>query len=144
MTAPRVLFVCTHNAGRSALAAALARTYAGTRLLVESAGVTPDASPNPVTIASLAEIGIDDSGHPVAVTDEQLRQADVVIAMKPGLNLARHPDTRYETWTLPDPGGWDIDLIRPLRDHINRRVQALLTSVPRHVYPGGRLTLNRA
>ena len=41
MTKPTLLFVCTHNAGRSALGAALARRQAGDRAVVLSAGVDP-------------------------------------------------------------------------------------------------------
>ena len=33
---------------------------------------------------------------------------------------------RYESWSLPDPTGWDIDGIRALRDDIDRRVQKLV------------------
>lgn len=67
MTTPTLLFVCTHNAGRSALGAALARQQAGDRAIVLSAGVDPAET---ATIASLAEIGIDDSAHvPAKVTE---------------------------------------------------------------------------
>ena len=121
----KVLFVCTHNAGRSALAAALAREYG--RILASSAGVAPANEASPVTIASLAEIGIDDSRHqPSAVTEQRVRGADVVVAMKPGLALPQVDGVRYETWSLPDPSGWDIDGIRPLREEINRRVLTLI------------------
>jgi arsenate reductase len=61
MTKPTILFVCTHNAGRSALGAALAREQAGDRATVLSAGVAPAETASAGTIASLAEIGIDDS-----------------------------------------------------------------------------------
>ena len=124
---PTVLFVCTHNAGRSALGAALARRRGGDRLTAVSAGVAPDQQANPVTIASLAEIGIDDSAHrPTALTEARVRAADVVVAMKPGLSLPQVDGVRYETWSLPDPAGWDVDGIRPLRDDIDRRVQTLI------------------
>lgn len=36
---------------------------------------------------------------------------------------------RYETWTLPDPSGWDADGIRGLRDDIDTRVQALIAEL---------------
>ncbi len=124
---PRVLFVCTHNAGRSVLAAALTRAHAGDRLVAESAGVAPDAEPSPVTVASLAEVGIDDSGHiPRLLTEEQVRNADVVVAMKPGLPIPHLDGVRYETWSLPDPTGWDLDGSRVLRDVIDHRVHRLI------------------
>ncbi len=127
---PRLLFICTQNAGRSVLGAALARTRGGDAIHVESGGVRPAAAANPVTIASLAEIGIDDSAHvPSAVTPERVADSDVVIAMKPGLDLPQVDGVRYETWTLPDPDGWDVESIRELRDDVDKRVQELLKSL---------------
>lgn len=123
----RLLFVCTHNAGRSPLGAALARARGAD---ASSAGIRPDSGPNPVTVASLAEIGIDDSQHlPSEVTVERVRDVNVVIAMKPGLDIPHVDGVRYEVWTLPDPNGWDVDGIRALRDDIDRRVQELLVDV---------------
>jgi arsenate reductase (thioredoxin) len=76
-------------------------------------------------LASLAELGIDRSDRvPQRVTLELVAEADVVVALKPGLALPPHP--RVEVWPLPDPAGWDLDGIRPLRDHIDERVQDLL------------------
>lgn len=127
MTQPTLLFVCTHNAGRSALGAALARQQAGDRAVVLSAGTAPADTASAGTIASLAEIGIDDSAHvPTQVTEELVRSATVVIAMKPGLDLPNVDSVTYETWDLPNPLGWEAQAIRPLRDHISDRVKDLL------------------
>jgi arsenate reductase len=126
-TVPRVLFICTHNAGRSALAVALARRRAAGRVEVGSAGTNPDPQPSAATIATLAELGIDASDHrPTLVTAERIASHDVVVAMKPGLDLPEVAGVRYDTWTLPDPAGWDAVSLRPLRDEIDLRVQALL------------------
>lgn len=130
MTKPILLFVCTHNAGRSALAAALARQQAGDRAVVLSAGVDPAEKASAGTIASLAEIGIDDSAHvPRKVTEELVRSATVVIAMKPGLDVPQVEGVAYETWDLPNPQGWDASAIRPLRHDIGSRVTELLGRV---------------
>ncbi|MBI1351224.1 MAG: heat-shock protein HtpX [Actinomycetales bacterium] len=130
MTKPTLLFVCTHNAGRSALGAALARQRAGDRAVVLSAGIDPAPSASAATIASLAEIGIDDSAHvPTKVTEELIRTATVVISMKPGLDLPRIDGVVYETWDLPNPQGWEASAIRPLRDHVGDRVTDLLDQV---------------
>ena len=127
MTKPTLLFVCTHNAGRSALGAALARHQADDRIMALSAGVDPAETPSAGTIASLAEIGIDDSAHvPTRLTEDMVRQATVVIAMKPGLDIPQIDGVTYETWDLPNPQGWEAPAIRPIRDHINERVAALL------------------
>ena len=127
---PTALFVCTHNAGRSALAAALARLRGGELINAESAGVDPADIPSAAAIASLAELGIDGSAHqPSAITEQRIRDADVVVAMKPGLDVPQLTGVRYETWSLPDPAGWDVDGIRPLRDEIDTRVQQLLVEL---------------
>ena len=128
MTKPTLLFVCTHNAGRSALGAALTRAQAGDRAVVLSAGAAPAETASAGTIASLAEIGIDDSAHvPTKLTEELVRSATVVIAMKPGLDVPRVEGVIYETWDLPNPQGWEAHAIRPLRDHVAERVSDLLS-----------------
>lgn len=122
-----VLFVCVHNAGRSQLAAGLAAARAGKAVRVLSAGTDPDECVDATVLASLAELGIDRSDQvPQRVTPELLAQADVVVALKPDLGLA-HPN--MQTWPLPDPAGWDLEGIRPLRDHIDARVQVLLADL---------------
>lgn len=122
-----VLFVCVHNAGRSQLAAGLAAARAEDDVRVVSAGTDPDERVDATVLASLAELGIDRSDQvPQRVTPELLAQADVVVALKPDLGLA-HP--HVQTWPLPDPAGWDLEGIRPLRDHIDGRVRALLTEL---------------
>ena len=132
MTKPTILFVCTHNAGRSALGAALARHRAGDDIEVRSAGVAPAETASAETISVLAELGIDDSGHiPTKITDDLVRESAVVIAMKPGLDIPQIEGVTYETWELPNPEGWGVAAVRNLRDHIDERVADLLTRVER-------------
>ena len=127
---PTVLFVCVHNAGRSQLAAGLAALRGGRQIEVLSAGVAPDDRVDPVALASLAEIGIDRSTQvPTPLTEDLLGRADVVVTLKPGLDLPRQPGVRHENWPLPDPAGWDLDGIRPLRDHLDARIQRLLAEL---------------
>ena len=129
---PTLLFICVHNAGRSQLAAGLAALRGGNQVTVLSAGLDPDKKVSDVALASLAEAGIDHSDQtPRKLTNDLVAQADIVIALKPGLDLPQHDRVRYETWPLPDPAEWDIDGIRPLRDHLDAKVQQLLTELPR-------------
>jgi len=126
MSKPIVLFLCQHNAGRSQLAAALMGHRAGDRYDVRSAGIAPAEKINAAGAATLAELGIDTSHRtPRAVTAQDLAEADVVVAMKPGLTLPATPAGRLIVWELPDPGDWDAESIRPLRDEIDARVQQL-------------------
>ena len=122
-----VLFVCVHNAGRSQLAAGLAATIGDGSLQVTSAGTEPEDHVSEVVLASLAEVGIDWSGRtPTLLTRAAVESVDVVVALKPGLDLPQVDGVRYETWPLPDPAGWDVDGIRPLRDHLQDRIAALV------------------
>ena len=96
-----------------------------------SAGLEPDNHVSDVILASLAEAGIDRSDQtPTQLTDDLIAQADVIIALKPGLDLPQHDGVRYETWPLPTRAEWDIDGIRPLRDYIDAKVQKLLAGLP--------------
>ena len=125
--APRVLFVCVHNAGRSQMAAALLDHAACGRVLVTSAGSQPASEINPAVVQAMAEIGLDLSREfPKPLTGEQVQAADVVITMGCGDACPIYPGKRYLDWDLPDPAGLDIAAIRPIRDDISRRVHELI------------------
>jgi len=40
-----------------------------------------------------------------------------------------YPGKRYLDWDLPDPAGLSIEQVRPIRDDIGRRVEALLAEL---------------
>jgi protein-tyrosine-phosphatase len=123
---PEVLFVCTHNAGRSQMAAALLDQQATGRIHVTSAGSQPADQLNPAVVAAMAEIGLDISHEfPKPLTTGQVQAADVVITMGCGDACPFYPGKRYEDWDLPDPAGQDLDTVRRIRDQIRTRVQAL-------------------
>ncbi|MGH3167794.1 MAG: hypothetical protein ACRDN0_18145 [Trebonia sp.] len=50
--------MCTHNAGRSQMAAALLSSRSGGRVEVASAGSAPASSLNPAVVEAMAEIGL--------------------------------------------------------------------------------------
>jgi len=123
----QVLFVCVHNAGRSQMAAALLEHHAAGRVAVRSAGSTPAGELNPAVVAAMAELGIDVSAEsPKGLTEEAVREADVVITMGCGDACPVFPGKRYLDWELPDPAGLPVEAVRPIRDEIDRRVRALL------------------
>jgi arsenate reductase len=124
---PVVLFLCTHNAGRSQMAMGFFERYAGDGATAWSGGSEPGAEVNPAVIAAMHERGIDIAGeYPKPWTDEVVRAADVVITMGCGDACPVFPGKRYEEWALDDPANLDVAAVRPLRDEIERRVLTLL------------------
>lgn len=122
-----VLFLCVHNAGRSQMAAGFMRHLGAGEVGVFSAGSSPADRVNPVAVEAMAEVGIDIVGNvPQRWSDEMLEQVDVVVTMGCGDECPIVPGTRYVDWELPDPHGQDIDNVRPIRDEIRGRVEALL------------------
>ncbi|MGQ0679093.1 MAG: arsenite methyltransferase [Actinomycetota bacterium] len=127
MTAPVVLFVCVHNAGRSQIAAALLTHRSGGAIEVRSGGSAPGESINPAVPVVMAELGIDVShAFPKKVTDGAVREADVVITMGCGDACPVYPGKSYEDWQLEDPAGQDVSSVRRIRDEIDARVQDLI------------------
>jgi protein-tyrosine-phosphatase len=127
---PEVLFVCTHNAGRSQMAAALLDHQAAGRVRVTSAGSQPADQLNPAVVRAMAEIGLDISRQfPKPLTADKVHAADVVVAMGCGDACPIFPGKRYLDWDLPDPAGLTVEQVRPIRDEISRRVQALLADL---------------
>lgn len=127
MTQPKtVLFICTHNAGRSQLGAHLLEHLGGESFIATSAGVSPADAINPVVATSLQELGIDTSAaEPRAVTSEELQTTDVVVLMKPGLSLPGPVAGELVEWSFPDPSNWEADGVRELRDAVADKVRGL-------------------
>jgi arsenate reductase len=127
---PTVLFVCVHNAGRSQMAAALLAHHARGAVEVRSAGSEPADRINPAVREAMAEIGIDLSAEqPKRLTTDAVQASDVVITMGCGDACPVFPGKRYLDWELTDPAGKSVEEIRPIRDEIDARVQALLVEL---------------
>ncbi|MBC7442033.1 MAG: arsenate reductase ArsC [Ramlibacter sp.] len=127
---PTVLFVCVHNAGRSQMAAGYMTALSQGRVEVLSAGSAPKDQINPVAIEAMAEEGIDIADNvPKILTTEAVKESDVVITMGCGDTCPIFPGKRYEDWELADPAGQGIESVRPIRDEIKARIQALLAEI---------------
>jgi len=127
---PSVLFVCVHNAGRSQMAAAFLTALSEGAVEVRSAGSQPADKVNPAAVEAMAEVGIDMSAEvPKILTTEAVQDSDVVITMGCGDECPYFPGKRYEDWVLEDPAGKGVDSVRPIRDEIKTRVEALIASL---------------
>ncbi len=127
---PVVLFLCTHNAGRSQMALGFFQALTGGNAVAWSGGSEPGIEVNPAAIAAMAERGIDISGEfPKPWTDETVRAADVVVTMGCGDACPIFPGKRYEDWDVEDPAGQSVADVRPIRDELERRVRALMASL---------------
>jgi arsenate reductase len=127
---PSVLFLCVHNAGRSQMAAGWMRHLAGGRVDVFSGGSEPAATVNDVVVAVMAEKGIDISRErPQPWADETVRAADVIVTMGCSDACPVYPGKRYVDWELDDPAGMPPEVVRAIRDDIERRVRGLLTEL---------------
>lgn len=127
---PSILFVCIHNAGRSQMSAGFARVLGGDAITVRSAGSEPAERVNLVAIEAMAEVGIDIAGEePKKLTVDAVETSDVVITMGCGDACPIFPGISYRDWELPDPAGQGLDVVRPIRDEIRRRVEALLHEI---------------
>ncbi|MFJ3922627.1 low molecular weight phosphatase family protein [Streptomyces sp. NPDC090022] len=126
----RVLFVCSHNAGRSQMAAALLAHRAGERFTVSSAGTHPAADVEPHIAQALTEAGVEMADpYPKPLTEEVVQAADVVITMGCGDACPVVPGRRYLDWPVPDPEGAPITVVRDIRDAIDAHIADLLTEL---------------
>jgi arsenate reductase len=132
---PSVLFVCVHNAGRSQMAAGFLTALSEDRVEVRSAGSAPADGVNPAAVEAMREVGIDLVGQrPKILTVDAVRASDVVITMGCGDTCPVFPGKRYLDWQLDDPAGQGVEAVRPIRDEIRTRVEALLAELlPAHL-----------
>ncbi|MFD8008861.1 arsenate reductase ArsC [Streptomyces sp. NPDC058955] len=132
MTAPlaSVLFVCVHNAGRSQMAAGFLSHLAGDRVEVRSAGSLPGDRVNPAAVEAMREVGVDIStAAPKILTTEAVQASDYVITMGCGDACPVFPGKKYLDWALEDPAGKGVDAVRPIRDEIRTRIEALIEEI---------------
>jgi len=120
---PSVLFVCRHNTGRSQMAEAYLRHFAGDTLEVASAGTEAADAPNAVVVAAMAEDGIDISAaRPKLIDPELAIRADRIITM--GCDVQGIPRIDAD-WALPDPKGRPPERVREIRDMVKAKARTL-------------------
>jgi arsenate reductase len=121
-----VLFVCTHNAGRSQMAQAFFQRHAPSDIRAESAGQEPADRIWPEVVEAMGEVGIDLADQrPKKLTVEMQLHADWAITLACGAQCPYVP-TMVEDWDVPDPGGKPLAEVRSIRDAVEARVRGLI------------------
>lgn len=121
-TAPRVLFVCTHNSARSQLAAALWPQQSP--VPATSAGTHPTEQVHPRAVAAARTRGLSLTKARTSHVNKVLHDGDLVVAVRDNAHEHLGPGDRLH-WSVPDPARTDTDdaftqSVTDLADRINR------------------------
>jgi arsenate reductase len=126
-----ILFVCRHNTGRSQMAEAYLRHFAGDAVDVASAGTEAADAPNAGVVAAMAEDGIDiSSARPKLIDPALAVQADRIITM--GCDVQDVPRID-DDWGLADPKGQPPERVREIRDAVKAKARALADELTKAV-----------
>lgn len=127
MSKPFVLFVCRHNTGRSQMAEAYLRHFAGDGVEVASAGTIPADKPADVVVQAMADDGIDISlALPKLIDEAAAQRATLIITM--GCDVEGVPRVDAD-WGLPDPKGQPIERVHEIRDLVKSKTLDLVQSL---------------
>jgi len=125
----KVLFVCVENAGRSQMAQAFGRAYG---LDASSAGTVPAEKVNPMVAQVMQERGIALPGKPKMLTEDMVREADLVVTMGCSVQevcpkpMLEQMDKKLVDWHIEDPKGKSIDEVKKIASQIENKVLELL------------------
>ena len=138
MDSPRapsaVLFICTQNAIRSPMAAALMHAAHGSRVYVASAGIRA-GDPDPFVGMIMDEVGLDLTRHrPHSVDDLADSAFDLIITLSPeahalARDMAKTMAIDVEHWPTPDPsvaqGSREqiLESYREVRNSLQKRIK---------------------
>lgn len=121
-----VLFVCTHNAGRSQMAEAFFNRFAPPDLRATSAGSHPGREVWPAVVQAMSEEDLDLGGRrPVKLSRELQLQADWAVTLGCG-DACPYVATTVEDWDVADPAGKPLAEVRAIRDEIKVGILDLL------------------
>jgi protein-tyrosine-phosphatase len=125
-----VLFVCVENSNRSQMAEAFARMHGGGTVQAASSGSRPSGRINPKAIEAMRELGYDLTTHASKGLEAFNGTAvDVAVTMGCGDECPLVVARRREDWQIPDPRDMSPEQFREVRDLIEQKVLALLSSL---------------
>jgi protein-tyrosine-phosphatase len=128
-----VLFICTQNAIRSPMAAAMMHASHGAVVYVASAGISA-GDPDPFVGIVMDEVGLDLTRHrPHSVDDLADNAFDLVVTLSPEAksfaeDLSKTLAITVEHWPTPDPSKEQgsreriLDAYREVRDGLRKRI----------------------
>jgi arsenate reductase len=121
----RIVFACTHNAGRSQMAAAFFNQMADPdKATALSAGTQPGPSVHPEVLTVMREAGLDLSqARPRLLTPEIAAGASFLVTMGCGEACPFIPGVKVLDWPIQDPKGQPIERVREIRDEVRARVR---------------------
>ena len=126
-----ILFVCVENAGRSQMAEAFFKKYAGDKFDAVSAGTSPSFKLNPLVIQVMREIGIDMTAQfPKKLSDSMIINSSKTVNM--GCMDKESCPTLFVNdvldWNISDPKEKSIEQVRIIRDQIKHKILILIDS----------------
>jgi arsenate reductase len=126
----KILFACRENACRSQMAAAFAQYLAGDKVEAFCAGSEPAEKINADMVQVMQEKGIDMAFRGTRSLDEAILTStpDMIITMGCGEECPFVPGAERQDWDLPDPAGKPIEVMRGVRDEIEKRVKKLINT----------------
>lgn len=124
-----VLFICSRNAGKSQMAAALMEHFSDGKITAYSAGTNPGGGINPESVQVIAETGADMSaGTPKTIDPQVVATVDRVVILGSEAQPTFDSSVRTERWILSEPsdeGYTGAERMRRIRDEIAERVRSL-------------------
>ena len=127
----KVLFACRENACRSQMASAFAQYLAGDKLDVSDGGSEPAEKINPDMVKVMHEKGIDMGFRSPRSIEGAIANdtPELIITMGCAEQCPLVPGAKITDWDLPDPAGQSIDIMREVRDKIEKNVVNLISKI---------------
>jgi arsenate reductase (thioredoxin) len=121
------LFVCAKNAARSPMAEKFFNTYnQNPEYAAVSAGTNPKGAVNEQAAETMAEKGLDISGHrPQLLTEKMIEEAERIFVLC-SESCPVTPPEKTEKWELEDPCGKGVEKFREVRDQIEEKIKLLV------------------
>ncbi|AFE08104.1 putative arsenate reductase [Corallococcus coralloides DSM 2259] len=124
-----VIFACTHNAGRSQIAATFFNLLADpAKARAISAGTQPAERLHPEVLATMKEMGVDlGDAKPQRLTPELARSAQILVTLGGLPDVPVVADQKREDWPMEDTVGKSAADVEKIRDATAAMVSDFVT-----------------